>query len=316
MSPLDAAAAVVLLEFKGSYGLGFVAGGRIVTCFHVVAEETRITAHLHDGRVLPVRSVSAIDLRRDLAVLDVGMLDATPARPGPQRFVEDGTRAFTFGLVKGERRLRWTECEIESVQVLGSALTVYGLGGEVPRDASGAPVIDENGAVLGVAATVPRSEEGVLVLPWRYVEPLLLQNRQLPLSALSLEGRRPPKREVPNHPLSLLNGSAVSGLEVTSDSIADAIRVGAPAYNEGDIARCYSVYEQAAQRLIDTRDDCPGVQLALRQGLARAQQLQELDSRAWAMRDAFDGLLMVIEKYLRANGGGGGGAPKKPTLMN
>ena len=98
--------------------------------------------------------------------------------------------------------------------------------------------------------------------------------------------------------------------------IADAIRVGAPAYNEGDIARCYSVYEKAAQRLIDTRDDCPGVQLALRQGLARAQQLQELDSRAWAMRDAFDGLLMVIEKYLRANGGGGGGAPKKPTLMN
>ncbi len=313
MSPLDAAAAVVLLEFKGSYGLGFVAGGRIVTCFHVVADEARITAHLHDGRVLPVKSVCAIDLRRDLVVLDVGMLDATPARPGPPRFVDEGTRAFTYGLVKGERRIRWTENHVESVQVLGSALTVYSLGGEVPRDSSGAPVIDANGATLGVAATVPRSEDGVLVLPWRYVEPLLLQNRQLPLSSLSLENRRPPKREVPNHPLSLLSGSAVSGLEVASDSIADAIRVGAPAYNEGDIAKCYSVYEATAQRLIDTRDDCPGVQLALRQGLARAQKMQEIDSRAWAMRDAFDGLLLVIEKYLRANGGGPPGPKKKPS---
>ncbi len=311
-SPLDAAAAVVLLEFKGSYGLGFVAGGRIVTCFHVVADEASIVAHLHDGRVLEVQSVCAIDLRRDLAVLDVGLLDAQPAKAGPERFVAEGTRVFTYGMVRGERRLRWVESRIDSVQVLGSALTVYGLRGEIPRDVSGAPVIDETGATVGVAATIPQADAGVLVLPWRYVEPLLRQHRQLPLSALSMEHRRPPKREVPNHPLSLLQGSAVSGLEVASDSIADAIRQGAPAYNEGDVARCYSVYAATARRLIDTRDDCPGVQLALREGLARAERTAEVDSRAWVMRDTFDGLLLVIERYLRSGGAGGG----KPTLLN
>lgn len=315
MLPLDAAAAVVLLEFKNSYGLGFVApNGRIVTCFHVVADEAEIVAHLGDGRVLPVRAVCAFDLRRDLAVLDVGLLDAMPVKPGPTRFVEEGLEVFTFGMVTGERRVRWTEAHVDSVQVIGSALTVYGLAGDIPPDASGAPVVDSTGATIGVAATLPQAEDGVLVLPWRYVEPLLRQNRELPLSALSSERRKPPRREVPDHPISLLQGSAVSGLETTSDLLADAIRLGAPAYNQGDIARCYTVYAEVAQRLIATRDDCPGVQVALRQGLAKAAKLEEIDLRAWAMRDAFDGLLVVIEKYLRA--AGGGRRPGKATLLN
>ncbi len=193
MTPLDAAAAVVLLEFNSSYGLGFVAGGRIVTCFHVVADEPRIVAHLHDGRVLPVRSVCAIDLRRDLAVLDVGLLDATPAKAGAHKLSGEGARTYTYGLVRGERRLRWAESSIDSVQVLGSALTVYGLTGDVPRDASGSPVIDEHGACVGVAATVPHSKDAVLVVPWRYVEPLLQQHRQLPLSVLTMTQRRLPE---------------------------------------------------------------------------------------------------------------------------
>ncbi|MGV3624310.1 MAG: S1 family peptidase, partial [Archangium sp.] len=301
-SPLDAAAAVVLLEFKNSYGLGFVApNGRIVTCFHVVADEGEILAHLGDGRSLPVRTVCALDLRRDLVVLDVGLLDATPVRPGSDKLVEEGVEVFTYGMVSGERRVKWTEAHIDSVQVFGSSLSVYGMRGDVPPDASGAPVVDSNGVMIGVAA-LQQGDEGALVLPWRYVEPLLRQNRELPLSTLSSERRRPPKRDVPDHPISLLNGSAVSGLEVTTDSIADAIRVGAPAYNQGDIARCYTVYAEVAQRLIATRDDCPGVQVALRAGLARAAKMEELDLRAWAMRDAFDGLLLVIEKYLRSTG--------------
>lgn len=315
-SPLDAAAAVVLLEFKSSYGLGFVApNGRIVTCFHVVADEGEIIAHLGDGRALPVRTVCALDLRRDLVVLDVGLLDATPVRAGSARLVDEGVAVFTYGMVTGERRVRWVEAAIDSVQVFGSTLSVYGLRGDVPPDASGAPVVDANGVMIGVAA-LQQGEDGALVLPWRYVEPLLRQNRELPLSTLSSERRRPPRREVPEHPISLLQGSAVSGLEVTSDSISDAIRVGAPAYNQGDIARCYTVYAEAAQRLIATRDDCPGVQVALRAGLAKAAKLEELDSRAWAMRDAFDGLLLVIEKYLRVTGNTPRRAGKPPSFLN
>lgn len=317
MTPLDAAASVVLLEFQQSYGLGFVApNGRIVTCFHVVADEQEIVAHLADGRSLPVQSVCAVDFRRDLAVLDVGLLDATPVRPGGPRFAEEGGTVHVFGMVSGEGRARWVDVKLGALQVVGASLSVYLLEGEVPPDSSGGPVIGPDGTALGVV-TVAETEEGISTLgvPWKYVEPLLRQHQLLPLSALSTESRRPPKREVPEHPLSLLQGSAVMGLEATTDTIADAIRVGAPAYNEGDVARCYAVYTETAKRLIDTRDDCPGVQTALRAGLQRASQLQDVDHQAWAMRDAFDGLLMVIERYLRVHLGPAR-RPGKPTLLN
>jgi S1-C subfamily serine protease len=317
MTPLDAAASIVLLEFRQSYGLGFVGpNGRIITCFHVVADETEITAHLADGRTLPVRSVCALDTRRDLAVLDVGLLDATPVRPTPYKPVEEGQRVFVFGMVSGEGRARWVEAKLAHVQVVGAALTVYSLEGEVPPDASGGPLISADGLALGVV-TVAETDDGVatLALPWKYLDPLLRQHQEQPLSVLSSDQRRPPQRQVPEHPLSMLQGSAVAGLEATTDLISDAIRVGAPAYNEGDVARCYAVYTEAARKLIDTRDDCPGVQTALRAGLARASGMPDLDHQAWAMRDAFDGLLLVIEKYLRVHLGPGR-KPGKPTLLN
>ncbi len=303
MTPLEAAASVVLLEFQRSYGLGFVApNGRIVTCFHVVADEPEIVAHLADGRVLPVQAVCALDSRRDLAVLDVGLLDATPVKAAGAKLAEEGQPVYVFGMVSGEGRARWVDVQLSAVQVVGASLTVYSLSGEVPPDASGGPLVGADGTALGVV-TVAETDEGVVTLgvPWKYLEPLLRQNQELPLSVLSAENRKPPRREVPEHPLSLLEGSAAAGLEVVTDTIAEAIRLGAPAYNEGDVARCYSIYAQTAKKLIDTRDDCAGVQTVLRAGLARASALKEVDHQAWAMRDAFDGLLLVIEKYLRTS---------------
>lgn len=317
MTPLDAAASVVLLEFQQSYGLGFVApNGRIVTCYHVVADEAEITAHLADGRALPVQSVCALDSRRDLAVLDVGLLDATPMMGAGGRLADEGQPVYVFGMVPGEGRARWVDAKLAAVQVVGSALTVYSLSGDVPQDASGGPLVGADGAALGVV-TVAETEDGVVSLgvPWKYLEPLLRQHQQLPLAALSAESRRAPRREVPEHPVALLEGSAPAGLEATTDTIAEAIRLGAPAYNEGDVARCFAIYAETAKRLIATRDDCAGVQTALRAGLARAATLSDLDHQAWAMRDAFDGLLIVIEKYLRANLEPAR-KPGKPTLLN
>jgi hypothetical protein len=294
---------VVLLEFQQSYGLGFVApNGRIVTCFHVVADEPEIVAHLADGRVLPVQAVCALDSRRDLAVLDVGLLDATPVKAGGTKLAEEGQPVYVFGMVSGEGRARWVDAQLTAVQVVGASLTVYSLTGEVPPDASGGPLVGADGTALGVV-TVAETDDGVVTLgvPWKYLEPLLRQNQELPLSVLSADSRKPPRREVPEHPLSLLEGSAPAGLEATTDTIAEAIRLGAPAYNEGDVARCFSIYAETAKKLIDTRDDCAGVQTALRAGLARASAMSDVDQQAWAMRDAFDGLLLVIEKYLRTN---------------
>ncbi len=316
-SPLEAAPGLVLLEFKRSYGLGFVSpSGRIVTSFHVVVDEGEIIAHLHDGRSLPVQSVSAIDVKRDIAVLDIGSVDATPVRAGGERLVEEGAACFVFGMVPNEDRARWVEARIASIQVLGRSLTVYRIAGEVPPDASGSPLIGADGTTLGVV-TVVESDEGVMVLavPWRYVAPLIQQTAALPLNALAGRSKRPPKRQVPVHPVSMLAGSARLGLEATTQLLSGAIRTGAPAYNEGNVRRCYDVYTQAAKLLIDARADCPGVQEALRAGLTRAQALPDVDHQAWAMRDTFDGLLSVIEKYLQ-NEPPRAKKPFKPTLLN
>jgi hypothetical protein len=318
LTPLEAASSIVLLEFQRSYGLGFVApNGRIVTSFHVVADEQDITAHLADGRVIPVKRVAAVDQKRDLAVLDVGLLDATPARVPAPRLVDEGTVVHAYGMVPNEGRVRWVDARVATVQVLGSTLTVYRLEGEVPSDASGGPLIAGDGTTLGVV-TVAESDEGLITLavPWRYLEPLLLQNAELPLSALALGERKPPRREVPTHPLSLLEGSSPAGLDAAREAIAGAIQVGAPAYNEGDVDRCYRVYADAARKLIEGRRDCPGVQAALRAGLARAEALDDVDHQAWAMRDAFDGLLGVIEKFRRAHVTPGGRGGPRPTFLN
>lgn len=317
MKQLDAAAAIVLLEFQKSYGLGFVApNGRIVTCFHVVADEGEIVAHLADGRVLPVQGVCALDTRRDLAVLDVGLLDATPIKPAASgRLAEEGQPVFLFGMVPSEGRTRWVDAQLASLQVIGASLTVYSLTGEIPADASGGPLMGADGSALGVV-TVAETESGAatLAVPWRYLEPLLRQNQELPLSALLTDGPAPHRREVPEHPLSLLEGSEVSGLEVTTDIIGEAIRLGAPAYNRGDVARCYAIYAETARRLIEARSDCAGVQRALRAGLARAATMSDVNQKAWAMRDAFDGLLLVIEKFLGRSVGPAKGSGK--PLLN
>lgn len=317
MTPLDAAAAVVLLEFQHSYGLGFVApNGRIVTCFHVVADEPQITAHLADGRILPVQSVCAVDSRRDLAVLDVGLLDVKPVKAPETKLALEGQAVFIFGMVAGEGRARWVDAELSSVQVVGASLTVYTLSGDVPADASGGPMVATDGVVLGVV-TVAKSDEGIatLAVPWKYVEPLLLQHLALPLSALSVGGRKPLQRQVPHHGAAVFEGCSLSSLILISEIITEAIRVGASVYNGGDRTRCFAIYEQTARKLIESCDDCSGAQTALRAGLARASSMPDVDNKAWAMRDAFDGLLLAIEKYMRVKGGAVK-KPSKPTLLN
>lgn len=316
MTPLEAATAIVVLELERAYGLGFVApNGRIVTNFHVVANEKSIVAHLSDGRRLAVEAVCAVDLRRDLAVLDVGLLDATPVRAGGVRLVEEGEAVSVFGLVQNEDRVRWVNATLGSPQLVGPGLTVYTLNGTIPPDASGGPLVGADGSVLGVV-TMAESDEGLVALgiPWRHVEPLMPMNQRLPVSVLQ-RARRGPARQIPQHPISLLDGSNLAGLEATTRAIAGAIQQGAPAYNEGDVERCYRVYQQVARRLIDARTDCPGVQTALRDGLKRAGGLSDVDRQAWAMRDTFDGLLSVIEKYMRARFGLAQPSGK-PNLLN
>jgi hypothetical protein len=163
-------------------------------------------------------------------------------------------------------------------------------------------VLDASGALVGVATCALADGRPVtIVIPSRYVQPLLTCSGSQPLTTFNgdKQGAATP-RHVPSHPLSLLEGCPTDSVESIALTLMQAIQLGAPAYNRGDIEGCYRLYAHTARRLIQERPDCPGAQAALREGLHRCTRLADVDDQAWALRDTFDGLLHVIDRWLQA----------------
>jgi serine protease Do len=107
----------------------------------------------------------------------------------------------------------------------------------------------------------------------------------------------PVTREVPHHRLSVLDGCSDSDLRTLVEGIDAAISVGAPLYNSGNFAGCYHLYSGTAADLERRLSSaCTGPVHALAAGRERAGSLDDPSGQAWAMRDAFDGLLDVVER--------------------
>jgi hypothetical protein len=107
----------------------------------------------------------------------------------------------------------------------------------------------------------------------------------------------PVTREVPHHKVSVLEGCSDEDVRTLVDGIEGAISVGAPLYNSGNFAGCYHLYAGTAADLEQRMPSaCGGPVRALAAGRKRAAGLDDPSSQAWAMRDAFDGLLDVAER--------------------
>ncbi|WP_375766749.1 serine protease [Archangium gephyra] len=298
-----AAPALAIIEMPGRQGVGFVAssGGQLVTNLHVVAGAEEIHVLLADDQFLRVEQVIALDEKRDLAVLQLPVHGLEALRLDGQAHPGEGDALFIL-LPAGGGMLGLMETRVHAVQVLDESLTFLELEAGLPEDASGSPVMDASGALVGVATCAFADGRPItIVIPSRYVEPLLERSGTQPLSTLALA--RPAasrERQVPMHPLSMLEGCATDSVEEIAFAIMQAIQLGAPAYNRGDPESCYRTYERTAERLIQERPDCPGAQAALRDGLQRCALLDGADACAWALRDTFDGLLHVIDRWLQA----------------
>jgi hypothetical protein len=107
-------------------------------------------------------------------------------------------------------------------------------------------------------------------------------------------------RQVPDHPLTMLDKCSTKNLQDTFEAIERAIQLGAPIYNRGEYEACYVVYRNTAKTLEQDKEMCRGIRDALGQGLLRASSEDDPASQAWAMRDAFDGLLAVMQKKAKA----------------
>ena len=171
------------------------------------------------------------------------------------------------------------------------------LSAPISPGSSGGPIIDERGEVVGVSTLIIKQGQnlnfGVAI---NAVKPMLDAKVATPLSAYKWKTSAKVTRNMPRHELSLLAGCSDTSLHTIADRIEAAISVGAPAYNEGNHEGCYRAYAAAAVAIDHELKDCAQPRDALLAGVRKADKLVSFDEKAWAMRDAFDGVLDVIAR--------------------
>jgi S1-C subfamily serine protease len=200
----------------------------------------------------------------------------------------------------------------------------------ISQGSSGGPLFNQFGEVVGVTTAIIGAGQNLnIAMPAKYLKPLVVQqpnamgvDQFAKLTREDPEERgehvdsdddtTPPPRQVPSHELSIWEGCQPNDIAETVSAIWDAIEIGAPLYNKqttcaqkpGGCDRsdkkgfeeCFRVYEGTALRL-EQGGGCKGVRAAFGDGLLRASAAKSFKDKAWAMRDTFDGLIAVANKW-------------------
>lgn len=297
---------VVSIVTPETLGSGFVVSprGLVVTNLHVVAGHDQVLV-IVDGKKLPVKRVFNGDVRRDLVVLEIETTGLRSLSLGDSDRVRAGESVVAIGNPLG---LEHTVSNglVSAVREIAPELTLLQISAPIAPGSSGGPLFNDRGEVIGVATGIIVGGQNLnFGVPVNYLKPLLGTGAPISMKAFAEATAKPAlpkvKRNVPKHSLSLLDGCPREAIGRIVDSIQEAISVGAPLYNDGQYASCYHVYEGAAldlERKLGRQ--CRKASRALAQGRQRAAALKEPHEQAWAMRDAFDGLLDVIERWAAA----------------
>jgi serine protease Do len=277
-----------------------------VTNLHVIAGANEVQVQVLDGTVLPLQAIGAYDLERDLVILLVGPSRQSSVLPlGDSDEVEAGDPVIAIGNPLGVFDYTVSDGLVSSVRPVSNTLTLLQISAPISQGSSGGPLFNPRGEVIGVVrALVTEGQNINFGIPSNYVRDLLQRDQRSSLedfnakiaeeiAKLGPQAKSVVPRRVPAHDLSVLDGCDDQALDAARDEIGGAIAVGAPVYNQGNHEACYRIYEGVASKL-EHESSCQGVRDALGQGLLRANTLDDYTSKAWAMRDAFDGLLDVI----------------------
>lgn len=310
LSPADIAArgmpAVVTMRTEQSLGSGFVVrpNGWIATNLHVVVGGSRVKVTLRDGRELDVVEVLSASPEHDLALVRVDAHGLPTVPLGDSDKVRTGDAVVAIGNPLG---LEDTVSNglVSAKRKLDDGMEVLQVSAPIAPGSSGGPLFNDRGEVIGVATAVVEGGQNInFGVPVRYLLPMLHRPEPVPFAEFAavmaqLRRRGQPKirRNVPHHPLSILDGCSQDAQKLVVRMLGDAIEVGAPLYNEGKPDACYHVYDGAASDLVRKLPaSCRGPARALGEAQHHAAALGDPIAQAWAMRDAFDGLLDVIAR--------------------
>lgn len=303
---------------NGGFGTGFIidGGGAIVTNLHVIAGADEVEVQLFSGETLKVAHIKAYDVERDLAILSVQPSAALPTLPlADSDSVEAGDPVIAIGNPLGVLDYTVSDGLISSVRAISESLTVLQVTAPISQGSSGGPLFAPTGGVIGVVRAYSSQGQNLnFGIPSNYLHALIARDDQLSLAALNQNllaalakaeaearaagnGARPGRvqRKVPSHPTEKFKKCDAATLEEAKREIQSAITSGAPIYNQGNHEGCFRIYEGTALKL-ERESSCQAVRDALGQGMLRASTESTPSLKAWAMRDAFDGILDVIRR--------------------
>ncbi len=312
-------------------GTGFIldSSGLVATNLHVVAGEEEIKVKLHDGTTHQVMQVASYDPSRDLALLRIAPTGKAlkPLRLGDSDQMTAGDQvvaignplgvfdySVTEGLVSQVRTL-CTENEIVTNPETGEKVerscppggfSLLQISAAISQGSSGGPLFNQFGEVIGVTTAIINAGQSInLAVPAKYLKPMVRQSTAISMTRFADETRSEERdtegskvtitRQVPQHPLTVLDGCSEQQIVEVVEAITSAIDVGAPLYNRGDIEACFRIYEGTSSKL-ERDPPCKGVGKAFGDGLLRASTLATYKEKAWALRDTFDGLIDVAAK--------------------
>ncbi|MET0792100.1 MAG: trypsin-like peptidase domain-containing protein [Polyangiaceae bacterium] len=300
--------AIVTVRAGDSLGTGFVVrkDGWIATNFHVVRGATEVTVEFSNHKQFPVVEIMNANRLHDLVILRIDAANLPVLSIGDSDHVRPGDSVLAIGHPLGFEDTV-SNGLISAVREVHAGLRVLQISAPIAPGSSGGPLFNDRGEVIGVATAIITSGQNLnFGLPSKYVSDLVEHPHPISMDLFvaamaAIQQQSAPAsqqdRDIPHHALSVLNGCSDANKELIFRTLQSAIEVGAPLYNQGNLAACYHIYEGAAadleQRLPKS---CGGPKHALSDGQRRAAKLTEPGAQAWAMRDSFDGILELLER--------------------
>ena len=303
-------------------GTGFVLhkDGLIATNLHVVAGSAQIKVKLKDGTPYEVTQIAGIDPGRDLAVLRIKPKKALKTlRLGDSEQMSAGDQivaignplgVFDYSVSSGLISQVRPVCDASDSRCPPGGLKLLQISAPISQGSSGGPLFNQFGEVVGVTTLIVAQGQAInFAVPGNYLKPMVAQPIAMTMDKFAADtssadessgGGNPdagPRivRQVPDHALTVLQGCSDLQIGEVVDAISDAIDIGAPLYNRGDIEACFRIYEGTSSK-IERDPPCPGIGKAFGDGLLRASTLATYKEKAWALRDTFDGVIKVAHQ--------------------
>lgn len=306
-------------------GSGFIvdARGLVATNLHVVAGASKIVVQLHDGKTeLQVASVIGYDATHDLAIVQIQAAKQLPVvQVGNSDDIAVGDEVVAIGNPLGMFDYTISSGLISQIRPISADVTLLQISVPISQGSSGGPLFNQFGEVIGVTTGIIQTGQNInIAVPTNYLKPLFHQT-PLDIAAFATKTHDLAEqagdgqaredddvvvtRKIPVLPTTVYAGCKKPEQEDIIKGISDAIELGAPLYNEGTrkgYEACYRIYEGASIKL-EQSVACKGVSAVFGDGLLRASTMKSYKEKAWALRDAFDALIIAQK------GGQPGGKP-------